>query len=55
MVKRGLRFSSLFHTKFIILLYNEVMKKILVVEDEPAICELLVNYLKIEGYAVESA
>ena len=55
MVKRGLRFSSLFHTKFIILLYNEVMKKILVVEDEPAICELLVNYLKNEGYEVASA
>ena len=31
------------------------MKKILVVEDEPDIRELLVNYLKNEGYEVASA
>ena len=35
--------------------YNESMKKILVVEDEPDIRELLGNYLRNEGYDVAAA
>ena len=43
------------HIKSTKLFYNENMKKILVVEDEPDIRELLVNYLGNEGYDVVAA
>ena len=43
------------HTKSTIVIYNVSMKKILVVEDEPDIRELLVSYLRHEGYDVASA
>ena len=58
MIKK--RQKTKLHTKFIILCYNRVgevdhMVKILVVEDEYDIRELLQNYLENEGYQVNTA
>ena len=58
MIKK--RQKTKLHTKFIILCYNRVgevdhMVKILVVEDEYDIRELLQNYLENEGYQVVTA
>ena len=58
MIKK--RQKTKLHTKFIILCYNRVsgvnhMVKILVVEDEYDIRELLQNYLENEGYQVVAA
>jgi hypothetical protein len=47
--KIHVRLFFLFHTKSTIVNYNESMKKILVVEDEPDIRELLGNYLRNES------
>ena len=43
------------HIKSIFVSYNSIMKKILVVEDEPEIRQLLASYLRNEGYAISEA
>ena len=46
---------SLLHKKFIIVFYNRYMKKILIVEDEPELRQLLASYLINDGYSVVGA
>lgn len=47
--------SGLLHGKSTKVLYNAIMKKILIIEDEQDLRELLVNYLSNEGYEVSAA
>ncbi len=55
MTKKRKKIRDHLHIKFIKQAYNGIMRKILVVEDEPDIRELLCSYLKNEGYDVVPA
>ena len=47
--------KSVLHIKFIKVFYNQTMSKILIVEDEPELRQLLASYLINDGYSVVEA